>query len=192
MQIHPFIAVGGWSKSIVGCVLCVVMLLVAGVAGATDELPFERRVCRLYMGFLRPMGGNPPQPRKPLYGHSPEALADLLADIGTEVLSTDSSWGKHGAFWPSEMVPQNSDVPLDYLPRLVKRAHERGMWVLACEQPSEPENQAVGVDMNEWALHPIAGDHNVQPNKRWLSFTSPYRDVSGRALPRDGPGRFLV
>lgn len=155
----------------------------ASVAEIDLTLPFEQRVCRLYFHALQPnvWDGEKKVERKTGYGLSPEALADLVADMGTEVWSASASWTDHGAFWPSDMVKRCTEIPQDYMPRMVDRAHERGITVLALEQLVELENPPLPPAREEvanWRVHPVEGNHWNQMN----ALCPPYRNWMGRYM----------
>ena len=153
-------------------------------------LPFERRVCRLYFHCLNPFvyDGKERVPRKPCYGLSPEELTDVVADMGTEAWSGPASWTDHGAFWPSDMIKRCTGVPQEYMPRMVKRAHERGMMYLALEQLVELENRPLEFDspkyiettakMGTWVVKAVEGNAWGQMN----ALCPPYRDWMGRFM----------
>ena len=160
---------------------------------ATEDiasLPFERRVCRLYCGGLIPTqwDGKERVRYEPLHGMSPEEFADIIADMGTEAWAGPASWTDHGAFWPSNMIKRCTEVPPDYMPRMVKRAHERGMMYQALEQLVELENRPLEFDspkflesaekMGTWAVKPIEGNGWGQMN----ALCPPYRDWMGRFM----------
>jgi hypothetical protein len=162
------------------------------------SVPFEQRVCRLYFGNSRPSNteikarrtydGEDWTPGKPWYGLSPEELADIVADMGTEVWSTSTIRTDHGAYFPSDMVARCKDLPPDYLPRMVERAHERGMMVLALEQLVELENSPLrdpqGLvppyreELSKWVVQPIEGNHWGQMN----ALCPPYIDWMSRFM----------
>jgi hypothetical protein len=148
-----------------------------------QSLPFEKRVCRLYFHSLRPdvWDGEKRVERKPGYGLSPEELSDLVAEMGTEVWSTSASYTDHGAYWPSDMVKRCDRIPTDYMPRMVDRAHEHGITVLALEQLVELENPPLPPYREEvanWRVHPIEGNHWNQMNE----LCPPYIDWMGRFM----------
>jgi hypothetical protein len=138
-------------------------------AKLTLDTPLEQRVCRLYFsGAIRPFGAD--RPRKPFWGRQPEDIADLVADMGVELWQAVDVTGR-GVYFESNMVPRNKDVPVEHLARLVKRAHEHGIWLQAGQQLSEMENQDLKGEMEKWAIHPIAsGDSKPRPDKQWLSY----------------------
>lgn len=138
-----------------------------------QRLPYERRVCRLYFHCLSPVvwDGEKELKREPAYGLSPEELTDIVADMGTEVWSTATTWPDHGVYWPSDMVKRvpAEQVPSDFLPRIIERGHQREMMMLALEQLAEPENQALSGEMGKWVVRPLEGHHWGQ-----MSYNSPY------------------
>lgn len=147
------------------------------------SLPFEQRVCRLYFHSLRPdvYDGEKRVERKPGYGLTPEKLSDLVAEMGTEVWSTSASFTDNGAYWPSDMIKRCDKVPADYMPRMVDRAHEHGITVLALEQLVELENPPLPPfreEVHKWRVHPIEGNHWNQMNE----LCSPYIDWMGRFM----------
>jgi hypothetical protein len=160
------------------------------VAEVDPSIPFEHRVCRLYFGGLQPTvhdGTKTPEGRshyvstKPWYGLTPEEITDIVADMGTEVWSASASWTDHGTYWPSDMVKRCAEVPEDYHPRMVKRAHERGMMVLALEQLVELENPPLPPfreELSKWRVQPIEGNHWGQMN----GLCTPYIDWMGRFM----------
>ena len=162
-----------------------ILLVTTTRAGAEIDLslPFEQRVCRLYFHFLRPdvWDGEKRIARKPGYGLSPEALADMVADMGTEVWSASASWTDHGAYWPSNMVKRCNAIPQDYMPRMVDRAHARGVTVLALEQLVEFENPPLPPfrqEVSKWWVQPIEGKAWNQMN----ALCPPYRNWMGRFM----------
>ncbi len=104
----------------------------------------------------------------------------MVVDMGVEVWSTGVTW--HGVWWASQMVPRNPDIPVNYLARQVELCHQHDIYVLALEQLSEAENQDIAGEMAQWALHPIQDGRSIPPDKRWLSYTSPYREWQGRYM----------
>ena len=128
---------------VVGLILAANLFTVPmSVAEVDLSIPFEKRVCRLYFHSLRPdvWDGEKRVTRKPGYGLTPEELSDIVAEMGTEVWSTSASYTDHGAYWPSDMVKRCDKIPRDYMSRMVDRAHEHGITVLALEQLVELEN----------------------------------------------------
>lgn len=147
------------------------------------SLPFEQRVCRLYFHSLRPdvWDGEKRVKRMPGYGLTPEELSDLVAAMGTEVWSTSASYTDNGAYWPSTMVKQCDKIPADYMPRMVDRAHEHGITVLALEQLVELENPPqppYRENLADWVVRPIEGNHWGQMN----ALCPPYREWMGRFM----------
>ena len=137
------------------------------LAAVEEDLPLEKRVCRLYSSGIRPMAGG--QPKKAFYGLTPEQYVDVVAEMGTEV------WGAldvtyKGVYFPSKMVPVTKEVPMDHLPRVVKRAHEHNIIVQGAQQLSDMENQDVDGKMKDWAIVPLGGG---KPNPQWQSFAKP-------------------
>jgi type 1 glutamine amidotransferase len=181
---------------------CIILKALAAIlsvplAGAIEagaeldtSIPFEQRVCRLYWNGLQPTvhdGTKTPEgrsryiPTKPWRGLSPEEITDVVADMGTEVWSATSSWTDHGSFWASKMVKRCTEVPEDYQPRMVKRAHERGMMVLALEQLVELENTPLppySKELSKWVVQTIEGNHWGQMN----ALCTPYIDWMGRYM----------
>ena len=126
----------------------------AAVAESIASLPYEKRICRLYFTPQRVDG------RKrvlSLYGRSPEEFADVLADMGTEIWDTSATnpFEGKGAWFESEMVGRDPNVPPEHLKRLVKRAHERGMLVFACQQLSDVQEVDLKGEMDKWKVYCI-------------------------------------
>lgn len=105
----------------------------------------------------------------------------MVADMGTEVWSASASWTDHGAYWPSNMVKRCKEIPQDYMPRMVDRAHERGVTVLALEQLVEFENPPrppFRQEVSKWWVQPIEGKAWNQMN----ALCPPYRNWMGRFM----------
>jgi hypothetical protein len=119
-------------------------------------------------------------PVQPLYGRAPEQFANLVADMGTEVWNLARFAIEGKAPWASEMVPRTDLVPLDLIPRVIRRCHERNVLVYACDQLCEPEEKASR--RMAWAIHPIDDGRGVGPDPGWVSFLSPYRQWKGQYL----------
>ena len=89
------------------------------LAAVEEDLPLEKRVCRLYSSGIRPMAGG--QPKKAFYGLTPEQYVDVVAEMGTEV------WGAldvtyKGVYFPSKMVPvtkETAAVKINGMPGLI-------------------------------------------------------------------------
>jgi hypothetical protein len=149
--------------------------------GGETQLAIHDRVCRIHFGPVRPnvIG----HPRTPLYGLTPEQLADAVADAGLELWFMPMAWGQKGVFFPSEYVAQHTEIPQDMLPRMFKRAHERGVLVAAGDQMSEVECRDINGAMDQWVLHPIDDGNAPQPDPGVISYSAaPYREWKGQFL----------
>ena len=139
------------------------------------ELPLAKRVCRLNVGALIPSGGDGDAVTF-FHGLSAEDYVDIVADIGTELWITNGMID-NCELYPSEMVPACKRVPLDLLPRLLGRAHEHGIVVLAEESLSSRDDEDLEGKMKDWALHPIEDGRRLKPSTKWLSYACPdFRD----------------
>lgn len=146
-------------------------------AKAGSALPFERTVCRLYMDCMRPQAywpaKNEPLPRVPFDGRPIEEYVDMIADIGTEAWFAGSYW--NGVWYPSKMVPQNKNIPSEQLACLLKRGRERGIFIGALQQLTEPECHDLVPEFKDWALYPIDDGRGLKPDGTCMSIFSPYR-----------------
>lgn len=169
---------------VVGLILAANLFTVPmSVAEVDLSIPFEKRVCRLYFHSLRPdvWDGEKRVTRKPGYGLTPEELSDIVAEMGTEVWSTSASYTDHGAYWPSDMVKRCDKIPRDYMSRMVDRAHEHGITVLALEQLVELENPPLPPyreQVGSWVVNAIEGNAWGQMN----ALCTPYIDWMGRFM----------
>src|SRR5882672_10624708 len=79
---------------------------VRAIQAASAELPFEKRVCRIYFDPMRPVAYDPVEkkqkPASPFYGRTMEEVVDTVAEIGAEVWSAGVTW--KGIWYPSKMV----------------------------------------------------------------------------------------
>ncbi len=138
----------------------------------TMSTPLEKRVCRFYFGT--PMvKGTRDAPVETLYAMTPEQIADVVADMGTDLWQVHHIKSMKGMFYKSKLAQHDPDAPTDAMLRIIKQAHERGIWVQGSMQLSEPEVLDIKGEMKNWMIHPIAyGDRTWQPSLRWMSFAS--------------------
>jgi hypothetical protein len=152
---------------------------------AIADLPFEKRVCRLYFDPVRPTAHDPLQgksvPREPFYGITPEEVADIAAGTGCDLWSIGITW--HGAWFPSKMVPQSTEVPYEPLKAMIDRAHEHGMWVFACQQLSDLENVPPNDELEKAKVHVIDDGRDIPLGPQFASYASDvFVDWMGRHM----------
>ena len=155
-------------------ILCVPLTACAVTKEAelTMSTPIEKRVCRLYFGGSLPKGTRD-SPDEPMYAMTPEELADTVADMGTDLWQVLGIKSMKGMYYKSKLAQHDPDAPTDAMLRIIKRAHERGMWVQGGMQLTEPEVLDLKGEMKNWMIHPIAyGDRTWKPSVRWMSFAS--------------------
>ena len=72
------------------------------------DMPFQRRGCRIYFGPVTKTVYSKGQrlPVEPLQGRTPEKLADIVADLDTEVFDLARFAIDGKASWASDPVPR--------------------------------------------------------------------------------------
>ena len=183
---------------LLACTATVLAQETRGQIVVADDLPFERRVCRIDIDPIRPGAANAALmkkhrdrtkwyvPKRPFDGLSPEQYVDILAEIGAEVVfvPTDRYAGE-GVTFKSEMVRPMDGVDLEHLPRMTARAREHGMMVLAylhlCGETSAGAYDAQQ-KMQDWATHPIEDGRGIKPDWSYPSYLSPYRQWMGQFI----------
>ena len=127
------------------------------------SLPFEKRVCRLGFDCLRPVNYDPLQgkhvPRQPMYGLTPEEIADIVAEIGADLWCIDMHY--RGVSYASEMVKRDPHINPEHVKRMVDRAHEHGIWVLATSHLSDVDQVDLKGEMDKWKVHSIDDGRNI-------------------------------
>jgi hypothetical protein len=157
----------------------------AMTAESIASLPFEKRVCRLGFDCMRPLGYDPLQdkhvPRQPMYGLTPEEIADLVAETGADLWCIDMH--NRGVSYASEMVERDPDINPEYIQRMVDRAHEHGICVFATPQLSDVHELDLKGEMDKWKVHSIDDGRDIPVSSRYQSFASAgFADWMGRYL----------
>jgi hypothetical protein len=162
---------------------------IAGPEAMTAEsiasLPFEKRICRMSVGSIEPLSYDPLQgkhvPREPLYGMTPEEVADIVAWIGADLVPTPTH--QRGVWYASKMAEQDPNVDPELLKRLVDRLREHGIWVFATPQLSDVEAVDLEGKMDEWKVHVIDDGREIGLSSKYQSFASTgFTDWMGRYM----------
>ena len=138
------------------------------------SLPFDRRVCRIGMECVRPIGYDPVRkehvPHQPMYGLSPEEVADIVAEMGAELWVIGSQ--HRGVWYASDMVKRDPHVNHEHVQRMVHRAQEHGISAFATNHLSEMDNLDLEGQMDKWKVHSIDDGRNISLNAKYQSFAS--------------------
>ena len=154
-------------------------------AESIASLPFEKRVCRLYFECLRPVSYDPLQgkhvPRPPMYGMTPEEIADIVAETGADLWSLGTQ--HRGVWFESDMVERDPHVDPEHLKRMVDRAHEHGISVFALQQLSDVEHVDLKGEMDKWKVHSIDDGRKIPLQSKFQSYASAgFTDWMGRHM----------
>ena len=138
------------------------------------SLPFERRVCRIGMECVRPVGYDPVRnehvPHQPMYGLSPEEVADIVAEMGAELWVVGSQ--HRGVWFASDMVKRDPHVNHEHVQRMVHRAQEHGISAFATNHLSDMDNLDLEGQMDKWKVHSIDDGRNISLSAKYQSFAS--------------------
>ena len=168
---------------------CAVPEPIAEAEAMTGEsiasLPFEKRVCRLSAGSISPLSYDPLQgkkvPRQPMYGMTPEEVADMVAWTGADLVPTSTH--QRGVWYASKMAKRDPHVDPDLLKRLVDRLREHGIWVYATPQLSDVEAVDLKGEMDKWKVHVIDDGREIGLSPMYQSFASAgFTDWMGRYM----------
>ena len=140
-----------------------------GIGKSIQDLPVDQRVCRAEF-HLECMATDGKRWRE-FYGLPLEEFVDFVAEkVGTEVwYTTLPKAGRHSpllsAFYDKDDI-RESDVPLDFIPRFVERAHHHGILVVDCFKMNLWPG--LGKLRPEWLLVDMPDGRDIQPNRSYL------------------------
>jgi hypothetical protein len=142
---------------------------VGTTAQRLEELPYERRICRVEAHFPRQYLQGEPNPNLPV-----EEYVDRISEAGFEVCIVSAEFGRGTPRFHSKILTPDPNVDNDMLPLFLERAHEKGILCLTYypiiyTKPLLPLHP-------EWQMKFLDDGRPEPENLGWFCFNSPYRD----------------
>src|SRR5579872_3262894 len=141
---------------------------VGSTAERLRQKPYEQRLCRVesYPSCLAP--------DYPYVGVSVEEYVDIIHKAGLEMQVIGGEINRGTPRFPSTMLPPDSHVNEDRLPRFLELAHEKGIIVLTY-YPANNTHPLKAIHP-EWLMKLLDNGRPEIVNEGWFCFNSPYRD----------------
>ena len=142
---------------------------VGSTAQRLQEIPYEKRVCRLEAHYPKAVNPGEPFPDLPV-----DQYVEMIADAGYEVCIVSGEFNRGTPRFHSEIIEPHPNVEDDLLPLFLRKAHEKGIVVLSY-YPINFTKPLLEIHP-EWQMQFLDDGREPIENEGWFCYNSPYRD----------------